>query len=121
MDPLSTWKLLEALLPYIGTIVAAVSSFIIGRRRAKKDSDASLFGMEAKLRSELNSINESLKSDMAVLKRDLQEKEKKIEMLQEEIHELRVELLNKDQNISELKFQLIKKDMELTELKAQKE
>lgn len=108
-----TW---EILIGGLSSLLAALVSFWIGRKKAKHSDFDIIIKANDQFRSEIRTELAAARSTIEELRQAMKDKDKEVEDLKDSVNDLHNEIIEKDRRISDLKIDLIQKDIKLAEL-----
>lgn len=104
-------------IPYVVTAIsstiAALSAYLVGRKKSSKSEFAELVAANKKFRDEIKLELDAAKLTIENMQKLLDEKSKLIDELQTQIADLKQQVIAKETKIADLQMDMIKKDYQI--------
>lgn len=109
-------EVMEIVVGGLTSLLGALVSFWVGRRKAKNSDFDALIKANEQFRSEIRNELSEARHTIEELRQAMKDKDKEIESMKQSINDLHNEIIEKDRRISDLKVNLLQKDIAMAEL-----
>jgi predicted RNase H-like nuclease (RuvC/YqgF family) len=107
---------MEIVVGGLTSLLGALISFWVGRRKAKNSDFDVLIKANEQFRSEVRNELADARRTIEELRLAMKDKDKEVEELKNSISDLHNEIIEKDRRISDLKIDLMQKDIQMAEI-----